>query len=561
MENQQNARERKVEAMTKYIFITGGVVSGLGKGICAASLGRLLKQRGLRVLLQKFDPYLNVDPGTMSPYQHGEVFVTDDGAETDLDLGHYERFVDENLTGSCSISSGKVYWNVLSRERRGDYLGATVQIIPHITEEIKARIYALAEEKTAAGEPAPDVVISEIGGTVGDIESQAFLESIRQVANEKGRENVLFIHVPLIVKIPGDGELKTKPVQHSVKELLSIGIQPDILVCRSDDPITDEIRRKISLFCNVEPECVIQNLTAPSLYQVPLYLEKEGLDTIVCRKLGLDTPPADLTEWRRLAEKEAAADGCVRIALVGKYVALHDAYLSVVEALNHAGTENGVKIKLKWVDSEYLADDNTSDSLSDCHGIIVPGGFGDRGIEGMICAARYARENNIPYFGICLGMQMAVIESARHCAGLDGAHSTEFAPQTPFPVIDIMEEQKAVTAKGGTMRLGKYPCVLAEGSLARSLYGTGEIEERHRHRFEMNSSFRPQLEEKGLTVTGVSPDGLLPEIVEIQEHPWFVGVQFHPEFKSRPNRPHPLFTGFVGAAKDLKEAKEAVSHE
>ena len=561
MENQQNARERKVEAMTKYIFITGGVVSGLGKGICAASLGRLLKQRGLRVLLQKFDPYLNVDPGTMSPYQHGEVFVTDDGAETDLDLGHYERFVDENLTGSCSISSGKVYWNVLSRERRGDYLGATVQIIPHITEEIKARIYALAEEKTAAGEPAPDVVISEIGGTVGDIESQAFLESIRQVANEKGRENVLFIHVPLIVKIPGDGELKTKPVQHSVKELLSIGIQPDILVCRSDDPITDEIRRKISLFCNVEPECVIQNLTAPSLYQVPLYLEKEGLDTIVCRKLGLDTPPADLTEWRRLAEKEAAADGCVRIALVGKYVALHDAYLSVVEALNHAGTENGVKIKLKWVDSEYLADDNTSDSLSDCHGIIVPGGFGDRGIEGMICAARYARENNIPYFGICLGMQMAVIESARHCAGLDGAHSTEFAPQTPFPVIDIMEEQKAVTAKGGTMRLGKYPCVLAEGSLARSLYGTGEIEERHRHRFEMNSSFRPQLEEKGLTVTGVSPDGLLPEIVEIQEHPWFVGVQFHPEFKSRPNRPHPLFTGFVGAAKELKEAKEAASHE
>lgn len=561
MENQRNAKERKVEAMTKYIFITGGVVSGLGKGICAASLGRLLKQRGLRVLLQKFDPYLNVDPGTMSPYQHGEVFVTDDGAETDLDLGHYERFVDENLTGSCSISSGKVYWNVLSRERRGDYLGATVQIIPHITEEIKARIYALAEEKTAAGEPAPDVVISEIGGTVGDIESQAFLESIRQVANEKGRENVLFIHVPLIVKIPGDGELKTKPVQHSVKELLSIGIQPDILVCRSDDPITDEIRRKISLFCNVEPECVIQNLTAPSLYQVPLYLEKEGLDTIVCRKLGLDTPPADLTEWRRLAEKEASAEGCVKIALVGKYVALHDAYLSVVEALNHAGTENGVKIKLKWVDSEFLTDDNVAFYLSDCHGIIVPGGFGDRGIEGMICAAQYARENNIPYFGICLGMQMAVIESARHCAGLTGAHSTEFAPETPFPVIDIMEEQKAITAKGGTMRLGKYPCVLAEGSLARSLYGTREIEERHRHRFEMNRSFRPQLEEKGLTVTGLSPDGLLPEIVEIKEHPWFVGVQFHPEFKSRPNRPHPLFTGFVGAAKDLKEAKEAASHE
>lgn len=537
--------------MTKYIFITGGVVSGLGKGICAASLGRLLKQRGLRVLLQKFDPYLNVDPGTMSPYQHGEVFVTDDGAETDLDLGHYERFVDENLTGSCSISSGKVYWNVLSRERRGDYLGATVQIIPHITEEIKARIYALADEKAASGEPAPDVVISEIGGTVGDIESQAFLESIRQVANEKGRENVLFIHVPLIVKIPGDGELKTKPVQHSVKELLSIGIQPDILVCRSDDPITDEIRRKISLFCNVEPECVIQNLTAPSLYQVPLYLEKEGLDTIVCRKLGLDTPPADLTEWRQLAAREASASGCVRIALVGKYVALHDAYLSVVEALNHAGTENGVKIKIKWVNSENLTDDNTADYLSDCQGIIVPGGFGDRGIEGMICAARYARENKIPYFGICLGMQMAVIEFARHAAGLTGAHSTEFAPETPYPVIDIMEEQKAITAKGGTMRLGKYPCILSEDSLSRSLYGAGEIEERHRHRFEMNSGFRPQLEAEGLSVTGLSPDGLLPEIVEVKDHPWFVGVQFHPEFKSRPNRPHPLFTGFIAASKEV----------
>lgn len=537
--------------MTKYIFITGGVVSGLGKGICAASLGRLLKQRGLRVLLQKFDPYLNVDPGTMSPYQHGEVFVTDDGAETDLDLGHYERFVDENLTGSCSISSGKVYWNVLSRERRGDYLGATVQIIPHITEEIKSRIYALADEKAAAGEPAPDVVISEIGGTVGDIESQAFLESIRQVANEKGRENVLFIHVPLIVKIPGDGELKTKPVQHSVKELLSIGIQPDILVCRSDDPITDEIRRKISLFCNVEPECVIQNLTAPSLYQVPLYLEKEGLDTIVCRKLGLYTPPADLAEWRQLAAREAAASGCVRIALVGKYVSLHDAYLSVVEALNHAGTENGVKVKIKWVNSEHLTDDNTADYLSDCQGIIVPGGFGDRGIEGMICAARYARENKIPYFGICLGMQMAVIEFARHAAGLTGAHSTEFAPETPYPVIDIMEEQKAITAKGGTMRLGKYPCVLSEGSLSRSLYGAGEIEERHRHRFEMNSGFRPLLEAEGLSVTGLSPDGLLPEIVEIKGHPWFVGVQFHPEFKSRPNRPHPLFTGFIAASKEV----------
>lgn len=538
--------------MTKYIFITGGVVSGLGKGICAASLGRLLKQRGLRVLLQKFDPYLNVDPGTMSPYQHGEVFVTDDGAETDLDLGHYERFVDENLTGSCSISSGKVYWNVISGERKGNYLGATVQIIPHITDEIKACIYALTEERAAAGEPAPDVVISEIGGTVGDIESQAFLESIRQVANEKGRDNVLFIHVPLIVKIPGDGELKTKPVQHSVKELLSIGIQPDILVCRSDEPITDEIRRKISLFCNVESECVIQNLTAPSLYQVPLYLEKEGLDSIVCRKLGLNTPPADLSEWHQLAQREAAAQGCVTIGLVGKYVALHDAYLSVVEALNHAGTENGVKVKIKWVDSEFLTEENVSEYLADCHGIIVPGGFGDRGIEGMICAVRYARENGIPYFGICLGMQMAVVEFARHCGGLSEAHSTEFAPETPFPVIDIMEEQKSVVAKGGTMRLGKYPCHLAEGSLARSLYGSDYIEERHRHRFEMNSSFRPQLDEKGLAVTGLSPDGLLPEIVEIKGHPWFIGVQFHPEFKSRPNRPHPLFAGFIAASNHTK---------
>ena len=514
-------------------------------------MARLLLSRGFRVTIQKFDPYINIDPGTLNPYEHGECYVTVDGHEADLDLGHYERFTNVHTTRANNITTGRIYQSVIDKERRGDYLGKTVQIIPHITDEIKARIYALAEEKTAAGEPAPDVVISEIGGTVGDIESQAFLESIRQVANEKGRENVLFIHVPLIVKIPGDGELKTKPVQHSVKELLSIGIQPDILVCRSDEPITDDIRRKISLFCNVEPECVIQNLTAPSLYQVPLYLEKEGLDAIVCRKLGLDTPPADLTEWRRLAEKETAAAGCVKIALVGKYVTLHDAYLSVVEALNHAGTENGVKVKIKWVDSECLTDDNTADYLSDCQGIILPGGFGDRGIEGMICAVRYGRENKIPYFGICLGMQMAVVEFARHAAGMERAHSTEFAPDTPFPVIDIMEEQKAITSKGGTMRLGKYPCRLADGSLARSLYGTEEIEERHRHRFEMNSALRPQLEEKGMTVTGLSPDGRLPEIVEIKEHPWFVGVQFHPEFRSRPNRPHPLFTGFIGAAKNI----------
>jgi CTP synthase len=528
--------------VTKHIFVTGGVVSGLGKGICAASLGRLLKQRGLRVTLQKFDPYINVDPGTMSPYQHGEVFVTDDGAETDLDLGHYERFVDESLTGDSSVSSGKIYWTVLNRERSGDYLGRTVQIIPHITDEIKARIYSLDTGDL-------DVVITEIGGTVGDIESQPYLEAIRQVANEKGRENVLFIHVSLIVQIPGSDELKSKPTQHSVKELLSVGIQPDIIVCRSDLPITQNIRYKISLFCNIEADCVIQNATASCLYEVPLLLAREGLDRVVCRKLGLNAVPMpDLAEWTAMVERVKHASKNVTIALVGKYTQLHDAYLSIVEALSHAGTENDAIITIRWVDSEEVTDENVFTILEGCHGILVPGGFGDRGIEGMISAVKYARENNIPYFGICLGMQMAVIEFARHVAGLEDAHSTEFNELTTHPVIDLMPEQVGVTKKGGTMRLGKYPCKLDADSRSAALYNSTIISERHRHRYEFNNDYRAVLSEHGLKLVGMSPSGSLVEVIENPNHPWLVGVQFHPEFKSRPNRAHPLFFGFVKAA-------------
>ncbi len=527
----------------KYIFVTGGVVSGLGKGICAASLGRLLKQRGLRVRNQKLDPYLNVDPGTMSPYQHGEVFVTDDAAETDLDLGHYERFVDESLNKHSSVSAGKIYWSVLNREREGGYLGRTVQIIPHITDEIKRRVYSMAG-------PEVDVVITEIGGTVGDIESQPFLEAIRQVAAEQGRRNVLFIHVPLIVQIPGSNELKSKPTQHSVKELLSIGIQPDILVCRSDVPFTQDIRRKISLFCNVDPSCVIQNSTASTLYEVPLLLAKEGLDQVVCEKLQLDTPKPDLAVWAAMVNRIKTANRHVQIALVGKYVQLHDAYLSVAESLFHAGTANDAVVTIKWVDSEELTPDNAGEILGGCHGILVPGGFGDRGIEGMIAAAQYARVNGVPYLGICLGMQIAVIEFARHVAGLTGAHSTEFDEYSPYPVVALMEDQVNITAKGGTMRLGKYPCVLTEGSRAQGLYGCSEISERHRHRYEFNNEFRQMLTEKGLLLAGLSPDGLLVEVVELPNHPWFVGCQFHPELKSRPNRAHPLFREFVAAAKD-----------
>ncbi len=529
----------------KYIFVTGGVVSGLGKGITAASLGRLLKQRGLKVTIQKFDPYLNVDPGTMSPYQHGEVFVTDDGAETDLDLGHYERFIDESLSVNSSITSGKVYWNVLSRERTGDYLGGTVQIIPHITNEIKDRVYRLAR-----GPVQPDVVITEIGGTVGDIESQAFLEAIRQVAGEVGKQNVLYVHVSLIVKIPGSDDLKSKPTQHTVKELRGIGIQPDILVCRSDDPIPQDMIEKISLFCNVDTDCVIPNMTAETLYQVPLMLHEEGLDTAVCRKLGIDAPEPDLTEWTEMVHRILNPKSSVKIGLVGKYVALHDAYLSVVEALNHGGYENDVSVEMKWIDSEELTDENAAAYLSDCDGVLVPGGFGDRGIEGKISAARYARENKVPYFGICLGMQMAVIEFARHVAGMTGAHSTEFEEDTPYPVIDLMLEQRDITDKGGTMRLGVYPCrvVFPDTNIYRA-YGDEVIYERHRHRWEFNNSFKEQLEEAGLSITGVSPDGRLVETVELKDHPWYTGVQFHPEFKSRPNRAHPLFRDFIKAAK------------
>ena len=525
----------------KYVFVTGGVVSGLGKGICAASLGRLLKQRGLRVRNQKFDPYLNVDPGTMSPYQHGEVFVTDDGAETDLDLGHYERFVDEALDGNASVSSGKVFWAVLNRERQGGYLGGTVQIIPHITDEIKRRIYAMDDGQT-------DVVITEIGGTVGDIESQPFLEAIRQVAAEKGRENVLYIHVPLIVSIPGSGELKSKPTQHSVKELLSVGIQPDVLVCRTDSPITEDVRRKIALFCNVEEDCVIPNVTASTLYEVPLLLERAGLCRVVCRKLGLGSGEPDMSRWRAMVERIRGVHRQVTIALVGKYTELHDAYLSVAESLFHAGTACDSHVDIRWVDSQTLTADNIAAALAGCAGILVPGGFGDRGIEGMVLAAQYAREHGIPYFGICLGMQIAVIEFARHVAGWADAHSAEFSGTTAHPVIDLMPDQVGVTDKGGTMRLGKYPCVLAEGSRARAAYGTSEIWERHRHRYECSNVFRPELEAAGLRLSGTSPDGRLVEIVELPEHPWFVGCQFHPEFKSRPDRPHPLFQGFVAAA-------------
>ncbi|MDE6900328.1 MAG: CTP synthase [Oscillospiraceae bacterium] len=529
----------------KYIFVTGGVVSGLGKGIAAASLGRLLKQRGLRVRVQKLDPYLNVDPGTMNPYQHGEVFVTDDGAETDLDLGHYERFIDENLDVNSSVSSGKVYWDVLNRERRGDYLGGTVQIIPHITGEIKRRIYQLDTPET-------DVAIVEIGGTVGDIESQPFLESIRQVAAERGRHNVMFIHVSLIVSIPGTGELKSKPTQHSAKELLSLGIQPDVILCRSDAPVPREILEKISLFCSIPVENAIPNLTAELLYEAPLMLEREGLADVVVRRLGLICHMPDLTEWADMVHRAKNPSGAVEIALVGKYVALHDAYLSVAEALTHAGIANGVRVDVRWVDSETVTEENAAGLLAGCAGVLVPGGFGSRGVEGKISAIRYARENKIPFLGICLGMQMAVVELARNKAGLAGAHSSELDPRTPYPVIDLMPDQAQVTEKGGTMRLGSCPCVLAEGSRALAAYGQKHIDERHRHRYEFNNDYREALAGAGMTISGLSPDGRLVEAVELEDHPWFVGVQFHPELKSRPNRAHPLFREFIAAARRYK---------
>ncbi|MCI8303435.1 MAG: CTP synthase [Lawsonibacter sp.] len=534
--------------MTKYIFVTGGVVSGLGKGITAASLGRLLKQRGLRVRVQKLDPYLNVDPGTMSPYQHGEVFVTEDGAETDLDLGHYERFIDENLTVNSSVSAGQVYWNVLNRERRGDYLGGTVQIIPHITDEIKRRVYALEGLET-------DVAIVEIGGTVGDIESQPFLEAIRQVAAERGRDNVMFIHVSLIVSIPGTGELKSKPTQHSAKELLSLGIQPDVIVCRSDAPVSREILDKIALFCGIPRENVIPNLNASLLYEAPLMLEQEGLANAVVRRLELNCPRPDLAEWADMVRRAKNPAGTMEIALVGKYVALHDAYLSVAEALTHGGIENQVKVNIRWVDSETVTNQNAAQFLDGADGILVPGGFGGRGIEGKISAVQYAREQGVPFLGICLGMQMAVVEFARHVCGMEDAHSSEFSPITAHPVINLMLSQRGITRKGGTMRLGAYPCRLtSRDSRAFAAYGTWEISERHRHRYEFNNDFREELTGAGLVLSGLSPDGQLVEMVELLSHPWFVGVQFHPELKSRPNRAHPLFRDFVAAAAKRKMA-------
>ena len=533
----------------KYIFVTGGVVSGLGKGICAASLGRLLKQCGLKVKNQKFDPYLNVDPGTMSPYQHGEVFVTDDGAETDLDLGHYERFTDESLTAGCSVSAGKVYWSVLCREREGGYLGRTVQIIPHITDEIKSRIYQMDNGKS-------DVLITEIGGTVGDIESQPFLEAIRQVAAEQGKKNVLFIHVPMIVEIPGSGELKSKPTQHSVKELLSIGIQPDILVCRTNQPMTEEICRKIALFCNMEPDCVIPNTTASTLYEVPLLLEREGLANVVCRKLELACGAPDLTAWSEMVARIKTASRHVSIALVGKYTELHDAYLSVEESLFHAGTANDVIVDIRWVDSSKLAPENAASVLDGCAGILVPGGFGDRGIEGMIQAAQYARENNVPYFGICLGMQIMVMEFARGVLGYADANSSEFTPDGKHNVIALMADQQGNIPKGGTMRLGKYPCTVLPGTKMAECYGQSEIWERHRHRYEFNNDFRTEMEEKGLVISGTSPDGRLVETVELPGRDFHLGAQFHPEFKSRPNRAHPLFKGFIAAALKFRTVQQ-----
>ena len=528
--------------MSKYIFVTGGVVSGLGKGITATSLGRLLKCRGLKVAAQKLDPYINVDPGTMSPYQHGEVFVTEDGSETDLDLGHYERFIDEDLNRYSNLTTGKVYWNVLNKERRGEYLGQTVQVIPHITQEIKDFLYSL-EEKTGA-----DVIITEIGGTTGDIESQPFLEAARQVGLERGRENTLFIHVTLVPYLRGSDEHKTKPTQHSVKELQGMGISPNIIVLRCDEPLEPEIFRKIAMFCNVKPDCVIENRTLPILYEAPLMLEEEDFSLIVCRELGLWTRAPELGEWRAMVERIRRLSGTVTIGLVGKYVQLHDAYLSVAEALHHAGYALGTKVEIRWIDSETVTDENVGELLAGCGGLIVPGGFGGRGIPGMIAAARYAREKDIPYLGICLGMQVAVIEFARQVCGLRDADSGEFDPDSPHKVIDFLPDQSDTVSKGGTLRLGAWPCRIEPGSRMAACYGRELISERHRHRYEFNNDYRETLSGAGLRLCGLSPDGHIVEAVELTDRRFFVGVQFHPEFKSRPNRPHPLFVGLVEAA-------------
>ena len=529
---------------TKYIFVTGGVVSGLGKGITAASLGRLLKNRGYKVTIQKFDPYLNVDPGTMSPYEHGEVFVTDDGAETDLDLGHYERFIDENLTKNSSVTMGKVYLSVLEKERRGDYLGKTVQVIPHVTNEIKEKIYSFEDTDV-------DIVITEVGGTVGDIEGLSIIEAIRQVGLEKNKEDVLYVHVTLLPYISGSNEIKSKPTQHSVKELQSLGIQPDILVCRAEQEIPENIREKLALFCNVRKSSVIQNKTADCLYAVPLMLEKEGLAREVCNHLRLDSFVPDNSKWEEMVQniRTIKPEDKVKVAIVGKYVKLEDSYISVVESLQHAGFVNKVKVEVEMVDSETIVSTNVKEKLSKYDAIVVPGGFGNRGIEGMIETIKYTREEKVPFLGICLGMQMTVIEYARNVLGLKDANSAEFSDTTKNPVIHIMETQKDIKKKGGTMRLGSYPCVIKTGSLAEEVYGTSKIDERHRHRFEYNNEYKERLEEAGLICSGVSPDGNLVEIVEMKDHPYFIAGQFHPELKSRPNRPAPLFVGLIKAAK------------
>jgi CTP synthase len=537
--------------MAKHIFVTGGVVSGLGKGITAASLGRLLKGRGLKVTIQKLDPYLNVDPGTMSPFQHGEVFVTDDGGETDLDLGHYERFVDESLTRNSSVTAGSIYQTIIGKERHGDFLGGTVQVIPHVTNEIKDRIVRLAEQTQ------PDVVITEVGGTVGDIESLPFLEAIRQLRKDRGRDNVCYIHVSLVPYISASSELKTKPTQHSVKELRSIGIQPDFIVCRSERPIDTGIRRKIALFCDVDPEAVVSAEDAPSIYEVPLTLHEQGLDQMVIDRLQLECGDLDIEDWRAFVKHRRSLEKTVNIALVGKYVALPDAYLSVTEALSHAGIFHDHTVNVHWLDAESLSPEEVESRLADFDGILVPGGFGIRGIEGKVRAARYARENKVPYFGICLGMQVAVVEFARNVVGLEDANSAEFDPVTPHPVIDLMRDQHDVADMGGTMRLGAYPCKVVPGTKGWDAYGEDVIYERHRHRFEVNNAYRQQLAEAGLRISGLSPDEKLVEMVELPDHPWFLGNQGHPEFKSRPTRPAPLFRDFIGAAVAYKTAREA----
>jgi CTP synthase len=538
---------------TKYVFVTGGVVSSIGKGTSAAALGMLLKSRGYRVVLQKFDPYINVDPGTMNPYQHGEVFVTEDGAETDLDLGHYERFLDENLGRLSNVTTGSVYWEVIQRERRGDYLGATVQVIPHITNEIKNRIGRLGREK--------DIVITEIGGTVGDIESLPFLEAIRQFRNDVGRKNVLYVHVSYVPYIEAAGELKSKPTQHSVQTLRQIGISPDIIICRADRPIDEDVRRKISLFSDTELESVIPAENAPTLYSIPLTLHEERLDDLVLEKLGLAAPTPDLTEWRALVDRMLSAEKSVKVAIVGKYVKLQDAYLSVVEALGHAGGAHGVKVDIDWIDAEDLTGPEASrQRLDGVDGVLVLPGFGDRGTEGKIEAARYARETGTPYLGLCLGMQIAVVEFARHAVGLDKANSTEFDPESPHPVIDIMPDQVGVEM-GGTMRLGHYPCKIQPDTLAAEVYREDLVQERHRHRYEVNNGYRDALAGAGMVFSGTSPEGRLVEMAELRDHPFFIGSQFHPEFKSRPLRPHPLFRGFVAACRDQRKAPEAGPEE